>query len=410
MQMRSNKTFLFFLVQLPFLLSAQGFQVNLQGQKQQGMGGAGTALMQDASAVFFNPGGLSFLKENSVIGSVTPVISAGTFQEAGTYATAKTTSPVAFPFAAYATWAKDSSSKFRFGLGAYTPFGSTITWENGWTGRFVLTQIQLFSVFIQPTVSYRINDKWGVGAGFVYSTGKVDLEQDIPVVDQNGNYGHAAIKGNANGYGFNGGIYYQPCSKLHLGLTYRSQVTMKVTDGTATFTVPSALSSNFPSGSFSSSLPLPQVLTLGAAYTVCPKLTLVFDANLVGWSTYDTIRFNYATTTAQLQDTKLDRDYKNAYAFRLGGQYKITDKFTGRLGMNYLISPVPDNHLTPDIPDANRLNVTAGVGYSFCKRFAADASFTFERLYRTGTDVQTNLNGTYKVLIYAPGISAIYKF
>ncbi|HXC06606.1 MAG TPA: outer membrane protein transport protein [Bacteroidia bacterium] len=401
---------LFLLVQAPFLIQAQGFQVNLQGQKQQGMGGAGAALMQDASAVFFNPGGLCFLHENSANAGVSPVISAGTFQESGTYATAKTVSPVATPFAVYATWAKDSTSKFRYGLGAYTPFGSTIIWENGWCGRFELTQIQLFAVFIQPTVSYRINDKWGVGAGFVYAAGKVDLEQDMPVQDQNGTYGHAAIKGSANGYGFNGGLYYKACEKLNLGLTYRSQVTMNVSNGTATFTVPAALSSSFPSGSFTSSLPLPQVVTLGAAYTLNPKLTLVADANFVGWSTYDTIQFKYAKTTPQLQDTKLNRHYNNAYAFRLGGQYKVTDKFTGRLGMNYLISPVPDGHLTPDIPDANRLNLTAGVSYNLCKRFTADASFTFERLYRTGTDVQTNLTGTYKVLIYAPGISVIYKF
>ncbi|MFI5149274.1 MAG: OmpP1/FadL family transporter [Bacteroidia bacterium] len=398
------------LVHVPFLLPAQGFQVNLQGQKQQGMGGAGTAFVQDAAAVFFNPGGLSFLKENTINAGVSPVISAGVFQESNTYATARTISPVATPFAAYATWAKDSSSKFRYGLGAYTPFGSTIIWEKGWSGRFELTQIQLFAVFIQPTLSYRINDKWGVGAGFVYANGKVDLEQDMPVIDQNGNYGHAMIKGSASGYGFNGGLYYKACSKLNLGLTYRSQVNMNVSNGTATFTVPPALSNSFPSGSFTSSLPLPQVLTLGAAYTLNPKLTLVYDFNWVGWSAYDTIRFNYAKTTAQLQNTKLNRHYSNGYCFRAGGQYKVNDKFTARLGLDYVISPVTDGHLTPDIPDANRLNVTGGLSYSICKKFSADASFTFERLYRSGTDSQTNLTGTYKVLIYAPGISVIYKF
>lgn len=36
-------------------LSAQGFQVNFQGQKQQGMGFAGTALFQDAASIFTMP-------------------------------------------------------------------------------------------------------------------------------------------------------------------------------------------------------------------------------------------------------------------------------------------------------------------------------------------------------------------
>ena len=62
----STKLFLSLLLALPFLSLAQGFQVNLQGQKAQGMGGAGSALIQDGAAVFFNPGGVSFLKGNSI--------------------------------------------------------------------------------------------------------------------------------------------------------------------------------------------------------------------------------------------------------------------------------------------------------------------------------------------------------
>ena len=48
---KSTKLFLFILIALPLLQKAQGFQVNLQGQKQQGMGGAGSAFMQDGAAV-----------------------------------------------------------------------------------------------------------------------------------------------------------------------------------------------------------------------------------------------------------------------------------------------------------------------------------------------------------------------
>ncbi len=67
------------LISIPFLLKGQGFQVNLQGQKQQGMGGAGTALMQDASSLFFNPGGSCFVNEKSINLGVTPTIARGAF-------------------------------------------------------------------------------------------------------------------------------------------------------------------------------------------------------------------------------------------------------------------------------------------------------------------------------------------
>jgi hypothetical protein len=46
---------------MPLVANAQGYQVNLQGQAQQAMASAGTAYMQDGAALFFNPGGVSFL-------------------------------------------------------------------------------------------------------------------------------------------------------------------------------------------------------------------------------------------------------------------------------------------------------------------------------------------------------------
>ena len=41
-------------------LYAGGFQLNLQGSRQLGMGHTGTGLVYDAATLFFNPGGMSF--------------------------------------------------------------------------------------------------------------------------------------------------------------------------------------------------------------------------------------------------------------------------------------------------------------------------------------------------------------
>src|SRR5207248_7632403 len=46
---------------------AGGFQVNLQGQKQTGMGHTGTGLLSDASCIFFNPGAMTFLDSGASV-------------------------------------------------------------------------------------------------------------------------------------------------------------------------------------------------------------------------------------------------------------------------------------------------------------------------------------------------------
>lgn len=389
---------------------AQGFQVNFQGQKQQGMGGTGNALPLDAASVFFNPGSVSFLKENSVNIGFTPTFANTLFEDANTTSIGRTNSPMGTPFSVYAVYRKNEESKFFYGVGIYTPFGSTIQYEDAWTGRFALTKLQLKSIFIQPTVSYKLNDKIGIGAGFVYTIGNVNLQKDIPVQDVDGTYGHAELDGKASGFGYNVGLFVQATEKLNIGLSYRSKVNMEVAEGTATFTVPSSLTANFPSGTFSSALPLPQVATLGLAYKLNEKLEFALDVNYVGWKAYDTLAFDYAQNTASLIDTKSARNYKNTLAFRLGANYALTEKFDARLGLAYGLTPVQNGYVTPETPDANRINYTAGLGYKIGDHFQLDASVFFTHLKRTDTNLETNLSGTFTTNVIAPGLAIIYKF
>src|SRR4026208_1946223 len=59
---RFRKLFLIFNFQfLIFNSFAGGFQINLQGQRQIGMGHTGTGYVTDAATIFFNPGGLGWL-------------------------------------------------------------------------------------------------------------------------------------------------------------------------------------------------------------------------------------------------------------------------------------------------------------------------------------------------------------
>jgi long-chain fatty acid transport protein len=126
----------------------------------------------------------------------------------------------------------------------------------------------------------------------------------MPLVDEQGNYGHATLDGKAHGFGFNAGIYYKPSENFSMGLNYRSEVKMKLEDGDATFEVPASMATAFPSGKFSTSLPLPKTITLGFGYNASKKLQLAFDATMVGWSSFDTLTFDYAQNTPYLADTK----------------------------------------------------------------------------------------------------------
>src|SRR5690606_4568388 len=88
----------------PILLFAQGFQVNLQGQKQSAMAGAGSALILDESTVPFNRSAMSMGAHNAISGSTNPLWFKSAFNRAGTDLTGYVQNSVATPLAAYAFW------------------------------------------------------------------------------------------------------------------------------------------------------------------------------------------------------------------------------------------------------------------------------------------------------------------
>ncbi len=395
----------------PLLALGQGYQLNLQGQKQVAMGHAGTALKLDAASVFFNPGAVSMLERNSVSAGISPVFANIAFRSGTTGQTFRTDNPVSTPFTLYGVWGP-GESRFKAGLGVYTPFGSGVKWGDTWEGRFALEEITLRTVFIQPTVSFRLGDNLGIGAGFVYAIGGVNLQRAIPLAGATTNQGEAELDGNASGIGFNAGIFFQPADVLSVGLSFRSRINMKIEGGDATFTVPPSLQTNFPTGNtFDAELPLPQVISLGLGLYPGEKLTLSAQVDYSGWSAYDSLSFDYAQNTPVLADTRSARQYENAFIFRLGGQLAATNALALRAGVYYALTPVSAGYLTPETPDADRIGLSVGLGHQFGENFVVDASLLYlQTARRTDTNLETRLAGTYQIKALIPGLSLTYLF
>ncbi|MGB3619522.1 MAG: outer membrane protein transport protein [Catalinimonas sp.] len=404
---------------------AGGYQVSLQGQKQIGMAHTGTGLALDPAALFFNPGAMSHLRENGFTVGGSAIFGATAFVADGSNRTYRTDNPVGTPFAAYAVWGPtpETVSQVKFGIGVYTPYGSSVQWEDEWAGRYALQQLSLRAISVQPTVSYNIVDRVGIGAGFVYTFGGVNLQRDLPIASQNGDPATVELDGSARGFGFNIGLFVQPVDAVSVGLSYRSRIDMRVDEGSADFRVPGAARASFPAdNTFDAELPLPAVASVGLGIQVTERLLLAVDANLTFWSAYDSLTFTYteALTVEGLPTSRTSspRAYEDALALRLGAQFKATEALALRAGAYYDQTPVQDGYLTPETPDADRLGVSLGVGYRI-GGVEIDASLLFiTGAEREQTDADIDAAGTagdvlagrYQLGAVIPGVSASYRF
>jgi len=386
-----------------------GFKIALQGQKQTGMGSIGIGFAQDAATIYFNPAGMSFISDQVNVG-FTALIPNTSFLERGTNTVYNSEKQVFTPFSFYGSY--HLTKKLAVGLGVYTPFGSGVKYPTDWSGRYVLQQISLQSIFFQPSVSYQVGDILSFGAGFIYAIGNVLLEKDLPLSSgQDHVIANAQLKGKGSGIGMNASAYLKPSDRLSLGVTYHSRVNMNVKDGDATFTnIPSALATSFPAtNKFSTELALPSEIGVGFSYKITKELTVAVDFNHTFWRSFDSLGFDYDVNSASLTDAKSPRLYENASCVRFGAQYSAGKYVDIRAGVFFDQTPVKDGYVAPELPDNNKVGLSVGGTFKIVPRLHVDLSLLYENVgYRTQRNIETGLDGSFQTMVLAPGIGINY--
>jgi long-chain fatty acid transport protein len=399
-----------------------GYQINLQGLRQLAMGGTGTAWPWDAATIFYNPGGLARLKGIQAyvsVANIMPSTAFGNQANSGNVGTSVSSKERTFtPFNLYVGGPIQEDSRFAIGLGVYSVAGMGLSWDDNWLGKYLVESIDLQTLSFQPTISFRASDFISVGAGFVHTIGTFDFRQALPVHGsqdpfQGSTYdeGNAHLHSNAAGEGFNLGVQLRFNERLQMGLTYRSQINMDISGGTAIFNVPQSLRTQFPNTHFDSQLPLPQVASIGIGYRPAENLTLQLDLNYTGWNSFDSLRLNFSDNTASLHNMHAPRHYRNTLTPRIGANYRISKIVSVMLGGAFDPSPVVNGFVSPDLPDADRAVVTGGVAVKPIRRFTILAAFeAMGSVKRAATYDAGNFNGTYKTAAFTPGIAVYYNF
>lgn len=388
-----------------------GYQVSLHSHKNMGMGLIGTSLNADASAVFLNPGAMVTLpsKYNFMAG-ISGIRSTTKFQlEKPSIYQAATDNSLSTPFYFYAT--AGINENLNVGLAVNTPFGNSLRWEEGWAGRYLIQEISLQTITIQPTIAYRLNESISIGLGFVVATGKVDLKRKLPFQNESGE-GELSISGKTMNYGFNAGILLLPLPDMNIGLSYRSLIKMNLDQADSNFSVPESLIEYFPqANTVATSLPLPANLDLGISYRFSDKLMAGIALNYVFWSVYESLDFDFEINTTALNDVKSPREYRNTLILRSGAEYQVLENLFLRAGVFYDPSPVNEIYFSPETPGLNNIGLSTGFSFLPLENLSIDFSF----LYIMGIEkdvsfIPANFNGAYKSRAYIPGLGATYSF
>jgi len=304
---------------------AGGYRVSLQGQKALAMGHTGVAVINSSELVFFNPAGLVDLEDKlNISAGVSGVFSNIAYQNSETGVNARSDSPMGTPLYLYASY--KATDWLAFGLGVYTPFGSEVKYEDNWAGSHLVNNIELQAIYIQPTVSVKLNDMISVGGGPIYATGSVNFNRNLnrTLTDLDGNRTNVTIDASGiSSWGWVASAMFNPTEKLRIGATYRSEIILEADDGDAIFAnVPNSPLTPFKNTNITAAMPMPAEMTVGMSFAFNDDWLFAFDFNRSFWDAYESLDIYFEDPN--IPDSKNARNYKNSSVYRFGLQYHAT--------------------------------------------------------------------------------------
>jgi len=295
------------------------------------------------------------------------------------------------------------SDRWAFGFSITAPSGLALDYDNNWVGRYYTTRVQLVVLNIEPSVAFKINDNWSLGAGLdiQYANFEQDLAVNLPgPVD-----GSALISGDSWQVGFSLSVLWQPLETTRFGLRYRSEMDHSLSGDLVALTATAPVDT---------SLLLPQSLTFSAYHDFNDTVALLADIGWQNWSAFE--RTIIAIDGGAGTQVEIPRNFKDTFGVGLGFHMRPAEKWLLMAGASYASSAVSDADRSPDLPVDRQIRLSVGLEYEINEAWTVGGNFTWIDLGANNLDFEANANqgrvtGFYDPAnMYVLGIYGAYRF
>lgn len=359
-----------------------GYRIPYHGGAAAGQAEAFSAQADDATALFYNPAGLTQLHGvqsaigANLVGGYTSFTSPTGLRSRGDLGeTMAFPPPSNFYLAAnLQDLGFEALGPLTVGLGLDSPYGLVTRWPDPTPFSARVTRAKLPVLDIKPTLAYRINDMLSIGLGAdIYTfasfigSGGYEIQNDIPGL------GKAETNMDGTTAGFNASFLLTPWRTgdgkplANLGFVYRSGAKLPL-HGSFSVNGVRAATAN-------SALNLPEIIT--AAVAVWPirdgshEWKLEYDMDFAGWDTFRS--FDLSLSNGNGAPIRTPTDWRSTYTLSAGTEFKWLQpdllpawEVALRGGYQRSNAAVPTQTYSPVVADADWNLIAVGLGLT-CK-------------------------------------------
>lgn len=355
------------------LVLAGGFQLSDHSITSLGRSHSGYGVVgDDASAVYFNPAGMALLKEQQLQGGLafikpksefTNTASTGDNTGINNDGGQNTITPNFY-------YVKPLNKQWHFGLGITAPFATHTNYADDFIGRYSGLETKITTVNINPSLSYKVNNRIALGMGISYQRLDATLSGAVnPAATDS----KLAIEGDSAAWGYNFGAMFSFADDSRIGLSYRSKMAHHI-KGSATFTdLSSATNGRFAA---TADFTAPESAYLAYTKPLSDHWRLSLGYRWTRWSRFEQLDVLFPDGVAS-QNSLLVTQWNDSETMSIGLDYTINSQWTMRTGLALDETPIPDATRTVRTVDADRQWYSMGASYQYNKQLQFDIAYRY---------------------------------
>ena len=342
---------------------ADGLRLVSQDATAAARGEAFTATADNASAIYYNPAGITQLEGNNLRSGLYGIYLEPQFTPPANKPNHGEVYSVGKHFAGVPDFFFTHRLKrtpFTVGLGIYAPYGGSVSWPDAAGFRSVAEASRLTYLRVNPVVALKISEQLSVAAGFNVDYAKLFLSQGIlsSVNPQN----FFQFSGHGLSVGYNLGVLWHPWEKISLGATLRGATSFTLS-GQSEFGEGSFIPAQTRSAQMDFSFPLTAVL--GASYRPNPNWNLEFDVDYTDWTSVNDLLLQQVPVTplGVQQNIPVKLEWQASWMFELGVTRQLGHGWHVSAGYLFNQNSVPNKYYTPFAADLDRHFFNLGAGH-----------------------------------------------
>lgn len=382
------------ILPLSSIVSAGGFQlsdhsVTALGRSQAGYGMVG----DDASAVHFNPAGMTLLEHQVQLGAsfnaVDAEFSDAQYTQSGLTVTGEDEDGAQNGVTPNIYYVLPLNDSVYFGLGITAPYATHTDYSDDFIGRYAGLKTFIKTIDFNPSIGLKLNEHLSIGMGVSYQTIEATLGSALSPLAPGS---ELEIEGTGDGLGYNAGVMYSINQNHNVGLSYRSEINHQIT-GDATFANFGALSGEFDA---STEFTSPATAHLGYNGKIGTRFSLSAGARWTEWSTLDEIIIAMPTAAVpgfRPGAVSIETRWDNSMTYTLGGDFLLNDQFILRAGIARDETPVPDEYRSVRTIDSDRTWYSLGASYKPSEKVQLDFALRHITFEDAPVDYTTSTGG-----------------